>query len=58
MTKIIIKKLWENSKCFKKFWKSYFYMLIHPNKCLKLLNFAIKVLKNYNIEYKKENYKK
>jgi len=55
MTKIIIKKLWENSKCFKKFWKSYFYMLIHPNKCLKLLNFAIKVLKNYNIEYKKEN---
>ena len=30
-------------------------MLIHPNKCLKLLNFAIKVLKNYNIEYKKEN---
>lgn len=45
-----ITKLWEDSKGFKKFWKSYFFMVTHPKQCLRLLNFACKALRAYNIK--------
>ena len=45
-----INKLWFESRCFKKFWKSYFYMVTHPKKCLRMLNFATKVLVDYGIQ--------
>ena len=40
----MIDELWHKSQCFKKFWRSYLYMITHPKKCLRLLNFAAKVL--------------
>lgn len=42
-------ELWVDSKGFKKFWRSYFFMITHPKRCLRLLNFAIKVLVSYKI---------
>ena len=48
-----INKLWFESRCFKKFWKSYFYMVTHPKECLRMLNFATKVLVDYGIQIEK-----
>ena len=49
--KQLITRLWLESQCFKKFWRSYFYMLTHPKQCLKLLNFAIKALESYGVDH-------
>lgn len=50
--KIFIRRLWLESKSYKKFWASYFYMIIHPKKCLRLINFSIKILEIYIKENK------
>jgi hypothetical protein len=49
MTKdtVLINRLWSESNEFKKFWRSYFFMITHPKQCLRLLNFAIKVVAIY-----------
>lgn len=41
--------MWINSTRFKKFWRSYSYMITHPIKSLRLLNFAIHVLHEHRI---------
>jgi len=48
--KLFIEKLWIESNSYKNFWSSYFYMIIHPKECLKMINFSIKILINYKIE--------
>ena len=50
--KQLITRLWLESQCFKKFWRSWFYMIAHPRQCLKMINFAIKVLVSYEIQFK------
>ena len=44
-----VKQIWETSVPFKKFWRSYLYMLMHPRKCLRMLNFAGKVTVRYGL---------
>ena len=45
----LIIRLWSESNGFKKFWRSYFFMITHPKQCLRMLSFAIKVLASYGI---------
>jgi len=52
--KLLVNKLWLESRCFKRFWRSYFYMVKHPKKCLRLLNFATKVLVSYEIQIERD----
>ena len=42
--------IWLNSTSFKKFWRSYFAMVIQPRRCLKLINFAIKILIKFELD--------
>ena len=46
-----ISNMWNDSFNVDKFWISFFSMIIHPKESLRLINFAIKVLKKYEIQY-------
>lgn len=45
----MIKHLLIESIGFKKFCRSYFFMITYLTQCLKLLNFTCKVLASYGI---------
>ena len=51
---VFVTHIWTDSRGYNKFWRSYFFMITHPKKCLKLVNFAIKILASYNINIEKE----
>ena len=46
-----INKMWLESKGFKKFWRSYLYLVTHPKQCLRSLNFSNKVLVWYEVSH-------
>ena len=46
-----ISNMWDRSFNVDKFWISFFSMIIHPKQSLRLISFAIKVLKKYEIQY-------
>ena len=46
---VLINRLWSESKGFNEFWQSYFFMITHPKQCLRMINFAIKVLSIYKV---------
>ena len=46
-----ISNMWNDSFNVDKFWISFFSMIIHPKESLRLISFAIKVLKKYEIQY-------
>ena len=45
-----MQNLLNESKPHKKFIRSFLYMVTHPKKCLKLLNFATKVIVYFNLK--------
>lgn len=45
--KLLIRRLWLESRSYKNFWGSYFYLITHPKKCLRLINFSIKIINIY-----------
>ena len=47
-----MQQLYDNSLSFNKFWRSYIYMLSRPKRCLRLMNFALKIIAEYNLDVK------
>jgi len=45
-----LQNLWHESRPFKKFIRSYLYMITHPKKCMRFINFASKVIALYGID--------
>jgi len=39
-----ISELWESTKVYKDFWGSFWTMITHPVKSMKLINFAAHIL--------------
>lgn len=46
-----ITDIWINGFSFDKFWIGFVSMIVHPKRSLRLINFAIKVLTKYDIQY-------
>ena len=49
-----IQGIWDKSIPFKHPVKSYLYMITHPRKCLRMLNFAVHVIATYKIQMEGE----
>ena len=50
----VAQTIWDESRPFKQSVRSYFYMLAHPRRCLRMLNFAIKMCLYFEVDIEKE----